>query len=286
MFGGFFFIMSLRNQPYLPLYVQDFLTDEKLAECSAQSTGVYIRLLCIMHKSDEYGKILLKQKDKQTTEQVKNFALKLAKQMPYSELIITESLTELIDEKVIHLDNDYIYQKRMVKDNLISEERSKAGKKGGEFAQAKLKAKLKANSESEDEDECNKKVSVILKDEKYSEFAKHIVYDLMDYYKFTELRNGEKLSEFNRFINVIINTSKHHLFLDNWLSYKAYCKLKTDYKGFNYSNFIGTPTDLYISGGWNSRNWLYETIKLDPTYAKIHVKRVNEIIEKCNLLPK
>ena len=43
--------MALRDQPYLPLYVQDFLTDEKLAECSAMATGVYIRLMCIMHKS-------------------------------------------------------------------------------------------------------------------------------------------------------------------------------------------------------------------------------------------
>ena len=59
--------MALRDQPYLPLYVQDFLTDEKLIECSASATGVYIRVMCIMHKSDPYGMILLKQKDKQTS---------------------------------------------------------------------------------------------------------------------------------------------------------------------------------------------------------------------------
>ena len=43
--------MALRDQPYIPLYVQDFMTDEKLSECSAESTGVYIRVMCIMHKS-------------------------------------------------------------------------------------------------------------------------------------------------------------------------------------------------------------------------------------------
>ena len=26
--------MALRNQPYIPLYVQDYLTDEKLSMCS------------------------------------------------------------------------------------------------------------------------------------------------------------------------------------------------------------------------------------------------------------
>ena len=71
--------MALRDQPYLPLYVQDFLTDEKLIECSASATGVYIRVMCIMHKSDPYGMILLKQKDKQTSSTIQNFALKLIK---------------------------------------------------------------------------------------------------------------------------------------------------------------------------------------------------------------
>ena len=70
--------MARRDQPYLPLYVQDFLTDEKLIECSAESTGVYIRLLCIMHKSQEYGRILLKQKDKQSESKLSDFAFKLS----------------------------------------------------------------------------------------------------------------------------------------------------------------------------------------------------------------
>ena len=73
--------MALRDQPYIPLYVQDFMTDEKLSECSAESTGVYIRAMCIMHKSQEYGTVLLKQKDKQTHN--KNFAVK-CRLMPYS----------------------------------------------------------------------------------------------------------------------------------------------------------------------------------------------------------
>lgn len=160
--------MSLRNQPYLPLYVQDFMTDEKLSECSAESTGVYIRLMCIMHKSEEYGTILLKQKDKQTSKQILNFATKLVKNMPYDILVIERSLNELIEENVIYLDGDYLKQRRMIKDCIISEERSKSGKKGGEKtaknfkidksknkASAKefAKAKDEANSENENENE-------------------------------------------------------------------------------------------------------------------------------------
>jgi uncharacterized protein YdaU (DUF1376 family) len=146
--------MALRDQPYLPLYVQDFLTDEKLMECSASATGIYIRLLCIMHKSDEYGTILLKQKDKQTDNQIKNFALKLAKCLPYSTEEIINGISELIEEGVLQNGDDRLSQKRMIKDNEISLIRSKAGKKGGDnnpFALAKPQAKPQANTEDENE---------------------------------------------------------------------------------------------------------------------------------------
>jgi uncharacterized protein YdaU (DUF1376 family) len=152
--------MALRDQPYLPLFVQDFLTDEKLIECSASATGIYIRLLCIMHKSDEYGTIMLKQKDKQTDNQIKNFALKLAKFLPYNDIEIKDGLEDLIREGVLKIEEDKLLQKRMIRDNEISIIRSKAGKKGGDknpFAQAKRKAKAEAktqaNTEYEYEDE-------------------------------------------------------------------------------------------------------------------------------------
>lgn len=144
--------MALRNQPYLPLYVQDFLTDEKLIECSAEATGVYIRLMCIFHKSDIYGCILLKQKDKQTDSNIKNFALKLAKQMPYDVSIIEHSLEELIEEKVLTLEEDLLFQKRMKKDGILSDKRAEAGKKGADKKNAKdfAKANDEANEEAKD----------------------------------------------------------------------------------------------------------------------------------------
>lgn len=140
--------MALRDQPYIPLYVQDFLTDEKLVECSAESCGVYIRLMCIMHKSEEYGTILLRQKDKQTKQHIENFAFKLSKQMPYTQETIHNSLHELIDECVIQIKGDKLLQKRMMEDNRISLVRAKAGKKGG-FATAKSIANNLPNSENE-----------------------------------------------------------------------------------------------------------------------------------------
>lgn len=144
--------MALRDQPYLPLYVQDFLTDEKLMECSASATGIYIRIMCIMHKSEPYGTILLKQKDKQTSKQEENFALKLAKFLPYTIEEIIAAITELIEAGVLQNGGDKLTQKRMIRDNEISNIRADAGKKGGLKTQKFAKAKGKANTESEYED--------------------------------------------------------------------------------------------------------------------------------------
>lgn len=148
--------MALRNQPYLPLYVDDFLSDERLNECSAESTGVYIRLMCLMHKSQEYGAILLKQKDKQSGSTITDFAVKLVRQMPYTEEVIGRSLRELLEEDVLTLDGDRLFQRRMVKDAKLSDTRASAGRKGGcssktvststDFADDFASAKPQANS--------------------------------------------------------------------------------------------------------------------------------------------
>ena len=155
--------MALRNSPYLPLYVQDFLTDEKLADCSANANGVYIRLMCILHKSEPYGKILLKQKYKQNESMCLNFASMLLRQMPYMMSEIHDGLEELLDNKIIEIDGDYLLQKRMVKDGELSEKRAVAGQKGGKKAygfclskyqsktQSKSLSKIEANSENEND---------------------------------------------------------------------------------------------------------------------------------------
>lgn len=123
--------MALRNQPYLPLYVQDLLTDEKLILCSAESHGIYLRLMCILHKQEVYGKLYIKQKYKQNESKFVNFATFLCLQMPFSQKQILDSLIELNEEGVITITDDELYQKRMVYDGELSLTRAKVGKTGG-----------------------------------------------------------------------------------------------------------------------------------------------------------
>ena len=152
--------MALRDQPYLPLYVQDYLTDEKLNECSAEKQGIYIKIMCLLHKQNIYGSILLKQKHNKTPNNIENFAIQLDNHLPFTKDKIQEALTELIDENVMQLKGDILSQKRMVRDGEISLARSKAGKKGMDsrynqdsFVITNTLTNDITNSENETEDE-------------------------------------------------------------------------------------------------------------------------------------
>ena len=145
--------MALRDQPYLPLYVQDYLTDEKLSMCSWATQGIYIKLLCLLHKSDPYGTILLKQNDKHTQNIALNFAIKITKLLPIDKDTLCGALSELIEEGCLTIQNDTLFQKRMVRDNEISEIRADAGSRGGKKTQSFAKAKTQASTEYESEGE-------------------------------------------------------------------------------------------------------------------------------------
>lgn len=153
--------MALKDQPYFPFYVKDFNDDDQLKECDAEAHGVYIRIMCLMHKSKSYGRILLEQKYQQEYQQTKQqkesmctdfvgaFAIKLKRHLPFSLLEIERGLCQLIENDVIKVDGNTIYQKRMVKDGKISEVRASAGRKsasgkGGRnnFVGTKLSTKL------------------------------------------------------------------------------------------------------------------------------------------------
>lgn len=151
---------SRKKLPYLQLYVNDFADDEKLRMCSASSVGIYIFLLCILHKSQDYGKLTLTQKNDspkvaqklpkrrpnvaQTSPERKllgndtetlgrpkvaqkctEFAKKLSKLMPFSAKVIKSGLLELCQNGVVVIEGETLCQPRMVKDFQLSESRRK-----------------------------------------------------------------------------------------------------------------------------------------------------------------
>lgn len=114
------------------MYVADIMTDEKLKECSAKSHGVYLLLICILHKQVEYGCLVLREKDLVSEKEFMNFAIRLKKFMPFETELINECLIDLKENDVIQIESNRLSQKRMIKDNATSEGRSKGGKKGME----------------------------------------------------------------------------------------------------------------------------------------------------------
>jgi hypothetical protein len=111
----------------------------------------------LLHKSDPYGTILLKQNDKLTKNFALNFAIKITRLLPIDRDTLYSAISQLIDEGCLTIDGDRLFQKRMVRDNEISELRSEAGSKGGKKTQQFAKAKSKANTEYENEYENNNK---------------------------------------------------------------------------------------------------------------------------------
>jgi len=145
--------MALTNQPYLPLYVQDWLSNNKLKLCTPGAHGLMINIMCLMHKSDEYGTILLQQKFKQTTKQSSNFAAMIARLLPFEFAETEHFLNELLEEEILKIDGEKMFCERMVKDADLSVKRSLVGSKGGKNTSKNNKkfavAKVQANAEIE-----------------------------------------------------------------------------------------------------------------------------------------
>ena len=149
--------MALTDQPYLPLYVDDYLSDEKLSQCDACSEGIYIRIICFLHKSESYGSIKitpidkakLKQKASKTASKIEakpeqkelieflgfeivEFALiveKVHALVRRDVEVVTTAIIDLIANDVIQFSDNVLSQKRMVKDGQKSEQRAIAGAK-------------------------------------------------------------------------------------------------------------------------------------------------------------
>jgi len=261
--------MALRDQPYIPLYIQDLMTDEKLNNCCASTHGVYIKgIMCLMHKSENYGKILLQQKFKQTDKQSKNFAIMLVKHLPYSLEEIENAIDELIEENVCYFEDDFICQKRMIKDGALSLIRSKVGKKGGDKTKENnnnlvnnlLNQNIQQNTEYENEieSESNLTNSSNSSNNTNSEISKKIILPIQFSDVSTELKTHSKTKEFcvktyfikpndyDRFVDWFIGT-KNNQSDDEIVCFKEWNQFFKEWMKFNYDKLPQAPQQKPIS---------------------------------------
>ena len=117
--------------------------------------------MCIMHKENPYGTLLLQQKYKQDDNVCLSFATYLARLLPFDRDEIYPSLEELISERVLKIESETLICSRMVEDARLSLMRASVGSEGGKKTSRKNKklakefgaAKIQANAEYESANE-------------------------------------------------------------------------------------------------------------------------------------
>lgn len=111
--------------PFMKFFVNDWLADEKVSLCSLAARGLWLHMLCLMHKGGRRG--YLDQEDGQALS-----LEKLARSAGVSTDEASRLIQELTDSGVASVtDSGVIYNRRMVREETISKVRSAAGKKGG-----------------------------------------------------------------------------------------------------------------------------------------------------------
>ncbi len=110
--------------PAFQFYVNDWLSDPELRSCTVSTRGVFIDLMCLMHKSEVYGKLLIngiKPEDKQV-----RLLLRIHPKT------YQRAVNELLSYGVLKTDPQGVYcNSRMIKDKALSDIARENGKKGG-----------------------------------------------------------------------------------------------------------------------------------------------------------
>lgn len=110
--------------PAFQFYPADWLNDIKLQSCSLAAQGLLINLMCIMHQSEPYGKLMING-HKPSIKDVSHL-------LRLHHKTYQARLKELLLYGVLYEDeNGVVCNKRMIKDEHIRQVRRDAGKLGG-----------------------------------------------------------------------------------------------------------------------------------------------------------
>lgn len=116
--------MSADRHRWMKFWPQDWENDECLRVCSLGARGLWIAMLCLMHRADPYGHLLVNGRAPSPK--------KLAAIIGGTEKEITGCLQELEEEGVFdRLPNGVIFSRRMVRDKIKSDEGREHGRSGG-----------------------------------------------------------------------------------------------------------------------------------------------------------
>lgn len=120
--------------PWMKFHPQDWRADERLRMCSLPARGLWLEMMCIMHRAEKYGFLLIAGKAPTDTQ--------LAFQVGTTPEQVSQLLAELRAAEVYSATSSgVIYSRRMVRDEKKSKINAKNGKKGGEASLGKTREK-------------------------------------------------------------------------------------------------------------------------------------------------
>lgn len=112
------------KDPWMKFYPTDWLADAKLNTCSLAAQGLLIKLMCLMHQSEEPGRLLI------NGNPPSNHTLYPLCNCHSNTL--SKLLDELLQKGVLKTDeNGVIYCPRMVRDRTFRDKQREHGKRGG-----------------------------------------------------------------------------------------------------------------------------------------------------------
>jgi len=112
------------QQPAVLFFVDDWMSDTELRCCSLKARGLWIEMLCIMHKSKRYGHLI------NETGKIEAKTLARLVAAPYPD--VASGLAELKRHGVYSTTPaGVIYCRRMARQEEISRKRAEAGRRGG-----------------------------------------------------------------------------------------------------------------------------------------------------------
>jgi len=112
--------------PFLQLFVDDWLAEERLRICSLAARGLWIDMLCLMHKNTRRGFLGQANGQPMTAEQLSRLTgCSPAEVAHLSQELLTAGVASANEQGMV-------FSRRMVRDEEIRQVRQSAGKKGAE----------------------------------------------------------------------------------------------------------------------------------------------------------
>jgi hypothetical protein len=117
--------MSIADWPWFPFFHKDWLTDQELRGCSALARSLHVDLICTMYSMEPATGALKTAKGSIPDERI------FKKLAGWTREEFDTALGELLEEKVLHRDDDgALFSRRVVRDIKQRETKSRAGRAG------------------------------------------------------------------------------------------------------------------------------------------------------------